>query len=356
MLHSMYAFAVIRIHEDLPELPVTIQDIAKKLNISTATVSRVLNKKASALVSDATKREVLKTAGEMGYHVNRAAKALVTGRHNNAALLLPNLWEPCYTSAVRYVEQQVRESRYGIMIGELGTAQWLDWPVDVVLAWDIMGEVSCIEQLGDMRASNLVSLGVFYSPDTDHVGIDIRPGVREAVQLMVSSGRSRIAYLTTKPMMSEGEARWDEYHCVLAQAGLQPEVIISEWHLRRETRDSIQRYVVENGCPDGILCMNDDMAIGAYRGLRDMGIQAPEEVWLFGCDGIEDAEYLDSPINTIVSPVEETCRLAWEFARNRLDNPELPLQSHVIRAPLELRTVPRWAGMPECNNKGGDAY
>lgn len=352
----MYAFAVIRIHEDLPELPVTIQDIAKKLNISTATVSRVLNKKASALVSDATKREVLETAEEMGYHVNRAARALVTGRHNNVALLLPNLWEPCYTSAVRYVEQQIRGSGYGIMIGELGVADWRDWPVDVVLGWDIMGGIISLEQLGDMRSTNLVSLGVFYSPDADYVGIDIRPGVREAVQLMVSSGRSRIAYLTTKPMMFEGESRRDEYLGVLAEAGLQPEVIISEWHLRRETRDSIQRYVADHGCPDGILCMNDDMAIGAYRGLRDMGIQAPEEVWLVGCDGIEDAEYLDSPISTIVSPVEETCRLAWEFARNRLDNPELPLQGHILRAPLELRTVPRWAGTPERDNKGGDVY
>src|SRR5665647_946623 len=133
----MYTFAVIRIHEGWPELPVTMQDIADKLSISTATVSRVLNKKASALVSDATKQEVLKTAEEMGYRANRAARALVTGRYNNVALLLPNLWEPCYTAAVRYVEQQIRESGYGIMIGELGVADWRDWPVDIVLAWDI---------------------------------------------------------------------------------------------------------------------------------------------------------------------------------------------------------------------------
>jgi len=337
-------------------VPVTIQNIADKLNISTATVSRVLNKKASALVSEATKREVLSAAEEMGYRVNRAARSLVTGRYNNVALLLPNLWEPCYTSAVRYVEQQVRESGYGIMIGEIVTARWCDWPVDAVLTWDIAGVPDFVENLRQMRSTNLVSLGVFYWPDGDHVGIDIRPGVCEAVQLMVSSGRSRIAYLTTELMISEVEARWHEYHDVLAQAGLQPEVIVSDGHLRRETRYCIKEYVAGNGCPDGILCMNDDMAIGAYRGLRDMGIQAPEEVWLFGCDGIEDAEYLDSPINSIVSPVEGTCRLAWEFARNRLDNPDIPLQGRILRAPLEIRTVPHWAAMPTRNGRGGGAY
>jgi LacI family transcriptional regulator len=78
--------------------------------------------------------------------------------------------------------------------------------------------------------------------------------------------------------------------------------------------------------PEAFFCHNDDIAMGVYRGLVDLGIKIPDDSALVGCDGIEDAEYLETPLSTIVQPIAEMCRHAFQLLERRISDPTSPIQ------------------------------
>lgn len=123
----------------------------------------------------------------------------------------------------------------------------------------------------------------------------------------------------------------------LAQTGREPEYILAPDDTRRSVGGVLKDYIARRGAPDGLFCFNDDMAIGAFRALRDLGLRIPDDVALVGCDGIEDAAYLDPPLTTIVQPLEEMCATAWQFLERRLLQPLLPLQQVTLEPSLEIR-------------------
>ena len=110
---------------------------------------------------------------------------------------------------------------------------------------------------------------------------------------------------------------------------------------RAHVRGVVREYIAENGCPDGLMCFNDDVALGAYRAVRDHDLRVPEDVAIVGHDGIEDTEFLPVPITTIVQPVEEMSRIAWEFLKIRMENPDAPPQQKILEARLEIRASSR---------------
>ena len=93
----------------------------------------------------------------------------------------------------------------------------------------------------------------------------------------------------------------------------------------------------ENGCPEALFCHSDDVAVGIYRGLCDLKLRVPEEVALVGCDGIQDTEYLECPLTTLVQPVAKMCSKAWQFLVRRLEKPGTHRQSAVFKPVLAVR-------------------
>ena len=89
--------------------------------------------------------------------------------------------------------------------------------------------------------------------------------------------------------------------------------------------------------PEAIFCHSDDAALGIYRGLCDLKLRVPEDVALVGCDGIEDTEYLECPLTTLVQPVSAMCAAAWEFLMKRLAHPETTMQKIILQPKLALR-------------------
>ena len=68
-----------------------------------------------------------------------------------------------------------------------------------------------------------------------------------------------------------------------------------------------------------MFCHNDDYALGALRALRELNLRVPRDVAVAGCDGVEDTEYLETPLTTIALPFDDMCGRAWAFLRERMD-------------------------------------
>ncbi len=322
---------------------VTIKDIARELNLSTTAVSLVLNDRLSkSYISEPTQKRILDKAKELGYTPNRIARALVSGRTYTVRFWMFNPEQPYYSKVFHHMRLQSDEHGYTLQYNSYANANSKQMPVDAIIAVDVCERLQTLFDTNS-GSTSIISIGAFYSEDFDYVGVDLRAGAVEAVEHLVTSGCRRIAFAVPRAATNlfDGECRYDGYSAVMKSAGYEPEIINIEQHSRACARQTMADYIHSKGCPDGIFCYNDDIAIGALRGLCDLGIRVPDDVALIGCDGIEDCEYHNPSISTIVHPVEEMCTLAWQYLLNRIEDPSRPLQQIVLKPTFVIRESSR---------------
>jgi LacI family transcriptional regulator len=320
---------------------VTQEQIARKLGISRQLVTFALA--GYPQVSETSRERILEAARTMGYRPNPHARALRHKRTGIIALWIPDLISTHYNHVARELNRLVKQAGQELIISEtspVAVKQILsNVPVDGVIAVDLPGEVSAGRRLTGMRTIPFVSIGADYSADTDYVQVDLHAGTKLLMQHLLDSGFRRIAHATFVRREPSQPDRRTAYQVAMTKAGLKPEFIYYPLTERQRpvTRKLIQDYIHQQGCPEAIFCHSDDAAIGIYRGLADLKMRVPADVALAGCDGIEDAEYLECPLTTLVQPVAEMCAAAWEFLTKRLEQPDLKKQNLLLKPTLAVR-------------------
>ena len=209
------------------------------------------------------------------------------------------------------------------------TPRRFEWPVDGVLAVDPPEPDILARLLGDSAAGSktprvYLGSGRDVAWNGDFVRVDLGAGAAVAVAHLAGAGCRRIAYSVPHGLHQPGNEVYDAYCAAMSCAGLVPETIIHDrWDMASARRD-VRDYVVKRGAPGGVYCHNDELAIAAFRALRDLGLRVPEDVLLIGCEGNEFMAYFDPPLSTISMPVAEMCRTAWSLLERRLQTPDAP--------------------------------
>jgi len=337
----------------------TLHDIARETGLSIATVSRALHRDRSPNVSDDTRRRVREVARNLGYSPNLAGRSLATGRSHTVSYWTFDAFAPYYAMVARLVCDQAQRRGYYVIINNTTdparslhaegagtrTGNPLASGTDGVIACDVAFEANEYAALLRSRSIPFVGIGLNYPRDRDFVGVDLYEGGVIATRHLIAQGARRVAHMT----QSRGtgvDPRSRGYHYQMREAGRQPELISVLAHHRAPARQAIVEYVRSRRAagkpiPDAIFCVNDEVAIGCYRGLCDLGLRVPEDVMLVGCDGIEDAEYHACPISTLVLPVERMSSLAWDFLESRLRDREQELQQTTLLPELVVRESSR---------------
>jgi DNA-binding LacI/PurR family transcriptional regulator len=328
-------------------LRISLRQVAERAGVSGATVSRVLND-VNVCITPETRERVKEIAAEMGYHPNRVARALATGRTQALALWIVNFRSPYYTKLMYHNRKEAHIHGYDLMIsggrihsyGAIDASKLMSWPVDGFLAVDIpRGETVGLEK-SLLWGKPFVNMGGYVTEVADYVWLDFKERSTEAVLHLYEGGCRRIAYVVPDWFdwfESSNDPRLRGYEAAMAQVGCKPEYIKTPNEIRGGTTPVLTEYIEQKGHPDGLFCFNDDMAIGAYRAVRDLGLQVPSDVALVGCDGIEETDYLDPPLTTLEQPVDAMCALAWQFMKERLEDPTRPLQQATVQPKLLIR-------------------
>jgi LacI family transcriptional regulator len=322
----------------------TIAELAARLSLSKGTVSRILNDKGAAF-SEETRTRVMTVAREIGYAPDPLARALATGKTGFVALWVQTLSTAYHTQIAGAMQDALEQRSFQIAVTPFGNINrkregYLGTPagVDAVIAHEIYGDIWPFLFRHSSQKVPVVTTGIL-APDEsrDHVQVTITAAATEAVQHLASSGRKRIAYASDNMAGRSGDRRYQAYHAVITDHGLIPELIGLPGPERNTARVYLRNYIRENGCPGGIFCHNDDIAIAAYRALCDLELSVPGDCALVGCDGIRDTEYLAVPITTIVQPYTALCETACQLLQQRMDNPDLPPQRVTLSASLAIR-------------------
>lgn len=325
---------------------VTLGDIAKVAGVTAMTVSRAIKGKSD--VSPATRELVLRIAKELNYSANLSARALKTGRTGTIAVISGKLDQPYSANMVCLLEGQLNASGYQMKLlhsrGELSdlVSSANAAAVDGVI---VAGMHHSVEELHLQMQQPTVFIGINKSESADYVFCDLGPAVRQGLEIMLHSGRKRIAYVGVGIVgehltRHDSEIRPQTYVSVMDQAGRTPEFISGAHSYDDPTPERLEifkAYIQEHGCPDALLCVNDDIAIHVYRALIDLGIRIPDDTVLVGCDGLPITQFFEPPISTIAQPMPDMCATAWQFLQNRMNDPDLPLQTATFEAQLVVR-------------------
>ena len=307
------------------------------------TVSRVI--KGTGGVGPSTRERVLRIAEELNYTANLAARALATGKTGVVAIMSGGLNQYYYASIVHLLESQLRTSGYQMRL--LHTESDLKDVISstnaaVVDGVIIAGQHYVVEDFRSLEPYVLppyIFIDTLAHTGTDHVHSNLRPAVREALELMAQKGSNRVAYVAHFGGVSSSamvEERMSMYLSFMEGKGWPSELIGIDWEVPLR-QDTLKSYLEERGCPDALLCVNDETAMYVYRTLRDVGYRIPDDVLLVGCDGLPFMECFDPPLSTIAQPLEEICARAWEFLQARIANPDLPIQQATFDAQLVIR-------------------
>lgn len=322
---------------------VTQFDIAKKLGVSRQLVSFALA--GYPQVSAQSRERILEQAKAMGYKPNPHARALREGKTGIVALWIPNQISSHYTRVTRDLSRLLKQEGVELIVSEVSTTEasrtLSHVPVDGMFVVDSPDAVAGGKEIPGLAGGKpVVCMGGGKSNIlADSVQVDLLEGARMATRHLIESGARRIAHMTFVRGGDNETERRTGYLETIKAAGLKPEFIyypLTDFQ-RPIVRSLIQDHIRKHGKPDALFCHSDDVAIGAYRGLSDMGLKVPEDVLLVGCDGIPDTEYLETPITTLSQPVELMCVTAWQFFKSRQGAPDQAPQHAVFPPVLTIR-------------------
>lgn len=316
----------------------TLEDVARQSGVSRSTVSRVIN--SEPRVSAQVVERVREVIAELDYVPNQAARQLVTHRTDAIAVVASPpegrlFLDPFFDCLLRGVRRQLAER------GAQAVLLFLEEPDDYPRVADYLGgghvdgAVLFSLRPGDLLHEMIDRLDIpavfggrprLRDGRTRHghayVDGDNRGGARQAVQHLVSLGRTRIATITG-PYDQENSAadRLAGYRDVLPDA---PPHLVEKADYSQEGGADAMAALLDR-CPglDAVFVASDFMAAGALRTLRERGRRVPEDVAVVGFDDLTSiAESTEPPLTTVHQDVEEMGRL---MARLLLeDGPRAP--------------------------------
>ena len=287
---------------------VTIKDVARRANVSVATVSRALNGQEN--VAEAVRERVLSVAAQLRYTPHHAARSLSSRRTRTIGVVLPDLHGEFFSELMRGIDQVAREHGLHLLVSsyhghpeEQGAAlRAMRGRVDGLLV--MSPYVGNSDFLTDNLAPSLPAVLInTHLPQAGFgvLNIDNYGGARTMVRHLRDRGCRRIAFIAGPDNNFDAHERLRGYRDALTQAAL-PEV--TPWVLAGDFDEASghragQELLRAAQPPDAVFAANDMMALGCLFAFNQAGVRVPDDVALAGFDDIPLARYVHPPLTTI---------------------------------------------------------
>lgn len=314
-----------------------IQEVAKKANVSVATVSRVLNN--NPYVKKETREIVMKAIKELNYSPNLSGRILRRNETKVVLILLPTISNPFYSKAVTGINHVADKLGYLTIIcnTESSLKKEMDYldllrykQADGAIIMSQESDIDIIEEIGinhpivqcfEYRNSNNISF----------VSIDNEKAAYEAVNYLIGLGHKRIALVGCTPHYSSASQREEGYKKALHDANIEPdeELIIRGDYGFKSGYDCAVKLMDRDKKPTAVFAISDMQAIGVIKALKGRGIRVPEDISVMGFDNIAFSEIYDPGITTVSQPTYKIGSNAMNILINQLKG-EANSHQHVI--------------------------
>ncbi len=325
----------------------TIRDVARIAEVSTATVSRVIN--SPEKVSRETRENVYQAMRLCHYTYNALARGFATRRSHSIGLIIPTITNPIFAESTRGIQDVADEYGYHVIIGnsdyqykqeERLVAVLRERQVEgfMITTTDLRGKV--ISSLLHERFPLVLLYSTVRKGGISAVGVDNFKGGFRATEHLVSRGHRRIGMLAGKFSFSDRSYhRWYGYRNCLKKYGISydPQLVVQSDYSLASGRNGAVRLMNLNNPPTAIFCANDYIALGAMEGARQMGLSLPDDLSIVGFDGIKIGSFITPNLTTILQPAYEMGKVGTQVLLNQIQQ-KIKKPVHIL---LETQLIER---------------
>jgi LacI family transcriptional regulator len=321
-----------------------LEQVARRAKVSTATVSRVLNN--ASVVKTSTRARVLRAIEELKYHPNLHARNLAGGKSNTIGVIVSNMENPFFFDIYKTVESDAHAGGYEVVVANTDySPQQLVKSIRLMIGRRVAGlaaivsemEPALIDELTDSRIPV-----VFYdvgAPRTNitNIRVDYRRGVEKVVDYLYSLGHRRLGFVGHHSVLGPLNERMKTVMDAVARIP-SVEVRTSADADTLEGGRAAARALLATGYqPTAIICVNDIMAVGALRELRECGLRVPQDISVTGFDNIKLSEFCSPALTTVHIPRDRIGHIICERLAPVKDRPEPRDHEIVIDPEFVLR-------------------
>jgi LacI family transcriptional regulator len=303
-------------------MAVTIKDVARAAGVSPSTVCRALS--SPDLVRAETCDRVRRSAAELGYSPNRAARGLITGRTGNLGLIVPDLGNPFFPGVVKGIQARAREADYAVFLADTDEDPVAEVQLVSTLAKQVDGIVLCSPRMGepelrDVAAQTpLVMLNrrVGRIPAVSFANGD---GMRQAVTHLTALGHRRIAYVAGPRASWSNRERVRGLRAAVSAAGTEL-VEVGPVQPQFDGGVAAADPVLAAGVT-AVVAYNDVIALGLLSRFTARGIAVPAQISVLGFDDIPLAAMVHPSLTTVGLPMEPLGRAGVDLLIGLLQDP-----------------------------------
>lgn len=338
--------------------PVTVSDIARRVNMTPVTVSRAFNR--PDLLKPQTLARILAVAEELDYVPNAFARGLKRSESLIIGVITASVDNPFYSEMIKAISREAKKHGYTIMLVDTDGSEALESKaVDTLLSYRVAGIVlSPVSDEPDYQPGYLGRLGSSDMPVVQldralpdspfsHVVLDNREsGFKGARYLLTHNPRLERLLVLTGPAHSRiSQERLKGVEAALAEAGgrVHLSVYAGDYTLEPAYRNTL-RYLHEEAHPQAIFGFNQLITLGAMKALRDRQI-ALDTVAICGIDRLPFADIFGIPTACIAHDASLAGSSAVRLLLERIRDRSLPKRRVIITGVLENGSLhPRQGG------------
>jgi LacI family transcriptional regulator len=333
---------------------VNIKTIAKELNLSPATISRVLNGKAKQFrISTETVELVEKHAAYKGYSPNLLAKGLQASKTFTIGLMIPDIANPFFALMAKSIEKAASSANYSILLVDAEeniekekkeVRNMIGRKVDGIIAAPVGTMFEHFQEILNQHIP-LVFVDRYNSDNSiAYITSNNYSGAFDAAQLLINNGHTRIALIKGNEAIEPVRERNKGYLEALKKAGIQTDAQLitgNEFSIQNGYQ-SVKKILKLKNKPTAIFAMSNLIGLGVLQALKEANLSIPNDISLIIFDDQPYVAYLNPPITTVKQDSEKIGELAFECILKKIDNKDFEIQSTMIPAKIiERESVKR---------------
>ncbi|MEY4652509.1 MAG: hypothetical protein RI884_1090 [Pseudomonadota bacterium] len=320
-----------------------IQEVARKIGVSVATVSRAFN--APQQVSATTREKVHRMAKALGYVPNASARTLRTSRSRVLGVLMPTLTNPVFAECMEGVAEAAHAAGYAIL--------------PMTTHYDAALETRCVALMQGASVDGL--LLVVSNPDTSQalrqlrrartpyvllynrhpshpcVSGDNETAVAEVVAHLVSLGHRRMTMVSGKLNASDrAQQRYKGFLQGLQRAQIKGPCLL-EVPFMESAIDTVVTHLKYDDRPTALVCSNDLLALRCLRAAQLAGLRVPQDISIVGFDGITLGLDTMPMLTTIVQPNNEAGHLGVQWLVKAIERRTRPTPQESVMLAHQFR-------------------
>jgi len=309
--------------------PVSLKELAARLDLSPATISLVVNgSRVADSIPQETKDRILAAVRKYKYRPNFFARSLRAQRSFTIGVIVPEVSDGYSASVMSGVEDHLLQEGYFYFVAShrhradlideyprLFLERSVDGLIAVDTPWSLMLSVPVVTVSGHNQVKGVTN-----------IVLDHKRAAEVAMKHLVQLGHRRIAFIKGQEFSSDTQERWTNIEAVAGQMGVRifPSLVAQ---LEGDSPSpqlgfkATKRLLAAKKPFTALFAFNDISAMGAIRAFREAGLRVPEDISVVGFDDIQSAAYQNPGLTTVRQPLREMGRIAAEIVLRRIQHP-----------------------------------